>query len=121
MWNFPIITPPCDLFVLPSDYEGTAAVLVEAASASKPVVSTKVSGADEIVADGVSGYIVDIQDPHGLADRIIDVISNSELAWRMGAEGQKRVVHKYGTLNITRIVDMWNETVRIHQAGVTRR
>ena len=49
----------CDLFVLPSGWEGFPTVTVEAKLLGKPVLATDVSGIREQIIDGVSGMIVD--------------------------------------------------------------
>lgn len=49
----------CDLFVLPSGWEGFPTVTVEAKLLGKPVLATDVSGIREQIKDGVTGLIVD--------------------------------------------------------------
>ena len=49
----------CDLFVLPSGWEGFPTVTVEAKLIGKPVLATDVSGIREQIVDGVSGIIVE--------------------------------------------------------------
>lgn len=49
----------CDLFVLPSGWEGFPTVTVEAKLIGKPVLATDVSGIREQITDGVSGLIVE--------------------------------------------------------------
>ena len=49
----------CDLFVLPSLYEGFATVINESLIAQTPVLSTLVSGVDEQIIDPNYGYIVE--------------------------------------------------------------
>ena len=49
----------CDLFVLPSGWEGFPTVTVEAKLIGKPVLATDVSGIREQIVDGVSGMIVE--------------------------------------------------------------
>jgi glycosyltransferase involved in cell wall biosynthesis len=56
-----------DLFVLLSRYEGMANVLNEAMSYGVPVISTRVSGSEELLLDGELGPLVDIDDVEGLA------------------------------------------------------
>ena len=48
----------CDLFVMGSFVEGWSTSLVEAISCSKPVVCTEFSSANELIVQGVNGYVV---------------------------------------------------------------
>jgi glycosyltransferase involved in cell wall biosynthesis len=52
-----------DVFVLGSYYEGWPTVIVEALATGKPIVSTAVSVAAELIDDGKNGYIVDRREP----------------------------------------------------------
>ena len=49
----------CDLFVLPSGWEGFPTVTIEAKLIGKPILATDVSGIREQIVDGVSGMIVE--------------------------------------------------------------
>jgi glycosyltransferase involved in cell wall biosynthesis len=57
-----------DLFVLFSRFEGMANVLNEAMSYGVPVISTRVSGSEELLLDGELGPLVDVDDVGGLAE-----------------------------------------------------
>jgi glycosyltransferase involved in cell wall biosynthesis len=81
----------CDLFLLTSRYEGFARVLMEAAAAGKPVVTTAVSGADDGVIDGVSGCIRRIDDVDGLARAVIELLGDPERMAQMGLAGQRHI------------------------------
>lgn len=59
----------CDIYVQPSRYEGFCITLLEARCLKKPIVSTKVNGVTEQIADGKTGLIVDID-----ADRIYEAV-----------------------------------------------
>lgn len=53
----------CGCFLYPSYYpEGMSNVLLEAAASGRPVIATDRSGCRETVEDGVTGYIVPVQD-----------------------------------------------------------
>lgn len=53
----------CSCFCLPSYYsEGLSNVLLEAASTGRPIITTRNPGCQEIVEDGVNGYLVSVQD-----------------------------------------------------------
>ena len=67
--------PPQILFAFPSQNESFGMVLVEAAAAGLPIVSTKVGIAPEIVKEGVTGYICNKCDS-SFAERMIEVLSH---------------------------------------------
>lgn len=103
----------CDIFVLPSIYEGTARVLEEASAAGKPIVTTNVSGAEDVIINGKTGFIVPINDSENLAEKIIYLLKNRELAKKMGKEGQKHVMDNYDQeKNLPVLIKMWEETAR---------
>lgn len=109
--EIPYYYAACDLFVLPSNYEGTARVLEEAAASGRPIVTTNVSGASDVVINGVTGYIVEPENPNKLAEKILKVIDDRELAKGMGKKGQKYVFEKYDrSKNVYEIIDMWRRT-----------
>jgi len=85
----------CDLFALPSVYEGNARVLAEAAAAGKPVVATDVSGTRDTVANGETGYIVPVKCSTDLADRIIRLLDNPREAEEMGRGGREHILALY--------------------------
>lgn len=59
-----------DLFVLSTHYEGMGLVLVEAMAAGLPVIGTDVPGVNEIIENGVNGYLVPGGDWQTLAEKI---------------------------------------------------
>jgi glycosyltransferase involved in cell wall biosynthesis len=80
-----------DLFVFPSWYEGQPLVILEAMAAGCPVISTKDVGViDETVIDGVTGILVEKQNPEKLAEAISFLLKNPELLTQMGKAGRKR-------------------------------
>jgi len=64
----------CDMLVLPSRKEGFGLSLAEAIACGKPVVSTKSGGPEDIVTSA-NGYLVDVEAPEQLADRIEMILS----------------------------------------------
>lgn len=72
------------LFALTSRYEGFAMVNIEAHFAKLPIVSFNCNcGPDEIIQDGINGYIVDCFDINKMAERINTLIENPELRKEM--------------------------------------
>ena len=66
----------CSCFFFPSYYpEGLSNVLLEAAATGRPVITTKKPGCQEIVEDGVSGYLVSARDQEGFDGAVERFIS----------------------------------------------
>lgn len=81
-----------DIVVLPSIVrEGFGMVLVEAMARSRPVVASQIGGIVDIVEDDVNGILVPPNDSQGLADAIIQVLSNPVMSKKFGANGRQRV------------------------------
>ena len=89
-----------DLFVLPSIYEGFARVLMEAAAAGKPIITSDVSGADDAVWDGQSGYILPVNDLSSFVKYISKLLKDKSLSKKMGKKG-KFIRKKYCICNVT--------------------
>lgn len=67
-------------YVMTSRYEGLPMVLLEAKAKKLPIVSFDInSGPSDIVRDGVDGFLVEAFDCNVMADRICELIENSEL------------------------------------------
>ncbi len=84
-----------DLLVLPSHSEAFGRVLVEAMAAGKPVIGTTVGGIPEIIEDGVTGLLVPPGSPDNLAQAIIKVLQDLDLARRLGAAGRQRAKTRF--------------------------
>lgn len=91
----------CDLFILNSrttpegSCEGFGMVLVEAALAGRPVIATRGCGAEEAVAEGVTGLLVRPDDPQETAQAAIRILSGPDLAKRLGESGRIRALREF--------------------------
>lgn len=74
----------CDVVVLPSLNEGMGRVAVEAFAAGRPVIGSRVSGLQDMVADGETGFLVPPADVESLARAIIRCLMDPLLAEAMG-------------------------------------
>jgi glycosyltransferase involved in cell wall biosynthesis len=85
-----------DVFVLSSNtVECFPMALLEAMAAGRPAVCTGVGAVSEIIAEPATGYIVPPQDPDALADRLVHILSDSQLARRMGRAARARVEERF--------------------------
>ncbi len=81
-----------DVYVLPSEDESFGLSVLEAMACEVPVVATRVGGIPEVVADGESGYLVEVGDTDQMAERILQLISNRALGRKMGRAGRERAL-----------------------------
>jgi glycosyltransferase involved in cell wall biosynthesis len=111
----------CDLLVLPSRYEGFARVLMEAAAAGLPIVTTDVSGADDAVRDGETGRIVPVGDGAALGRAMGELLEDPARAAEMGRRGQahmRAVAARHASPRGQ--VEIWEELVRRGRASGLR-
>ncbi len=101
-------------FVMPSRWEGMPNALLEAMACGLPCVATRVSGSEDIIADGVNGLLVEPEQPAEMAWALRRIIEDSELAQRLGQEGRATVVRDY---QLTTIVEQCLEFYRRRLAG----
>jgi glycosyltransferase involved in cell wall biosynthesis len=85
------LMPACEVVVMPSRWEGFGLVALEAMSAARPLIASRVSALPEIVADGQTGILVPPEDPSALADAIQSLLSDPERALSMGQAGYDRL------------------------------
>ncbi len=79
-----------DVYVQSSDSEGLGLALIEAMASGLPVVGTDVGGVPEIIEDEVTGFLVPPRNPRLLAQSVVRLAIDPDLAARMGASGRER-------------------------------
>jgi len=80
-----------DMFILTSKYEGIPLTLVEAMGTGLPVISTKVGGVPDMIEDGVSGLLVDV-DENSIVKALENVYDNKDLREKIGLGALKASV-----------------------------
>jgi len=84
-----------DVCVLSSKAEGFSNSILEYMAAARPVVATEVGGAREAIVHGETGYLVRSGDDAAMGERIVSLLSDSNKASAMGAEGCRIVRQKF--------------------------
>lgn len=91
-----IVYNASDVVVVPSLYlDPFPTVNLEAMACKKPVVGTCFGGTPEIVRDGITGYIVNPLNVENMAEKIVDLLKNSEKAKKFGQAGYERVKSQF--------------------------
>lgn len=85
------------LLILPSVEEGIANVVLEAMATGIPVLTTDCGGMDEVVKDGINGFIVPVRNPEKLAEKIRHFLSSdSEFKKRLVKEAKETIRKDFG-------------------------
>jgi glycosyltransferase involved in cell wall biosynthesis len=72
-----------DILVLPSLSEGFPNVILEAFAAGLPVIVTKVGGMQDIVTEGVNGFLIEPENSKDIADKVICLFDDRALMEKM--------------------------------------
>jgi glycosyltransferase involved in cell wall biosynthesis len=105
----------CSLFVLPSTdprRETFGIVLLEAMACEKPVVATEIAGAAEDIKANNAGLVVSPGDKEKLAEAMLCILKNKELAAKMGLAGRRMVEMKYNWRRVAeQTLELYEELV----------
>lgn len=87
--------PLMNVFALTSRSEGLPLAVLEAWSAGKPVIATRVGGLPKLIEHGKTGYLFDLDDAAALAKHIVQLLTNRDLARTLGNAGQAMARDRY--------------------------
>ncbi|OGS24888.1 MAG: hypothetical protein A2297_04570 [Elusimicrobia bacterium RIFOXYB2_FULL_48_7] len=79
-----------DIFILPSLWEGTPNVILEAMACGKPVISTATGAVTELIENNKEGILVQPSNPEELAEKIEWCVKNREKASAMGQKAREK-------------------------------
>lgn len=85
---------------MPSALEAFGMAALEAMSHGLPVAATHVGGLPELVIDGETGMLVPPGDEVGLADALLALLTDRELARRLGEAGRRRAFASFSSENM---------------------
>lgn len=103
--DIPQILAACDIALLPSAAEGMPNAVLEYMAAGLPTVASAVGGNKEVIENDVTGLLIPPEDPGALANALIRLLGDCELASRVAAAGQTAVRERFSFERLTRNVD----------------
>jgi len=111
--DVPLLTTRADLCVLVSVKEGLPRAIIEAAAAGRPMIATDVVGNRDSLIDGVTGFLVALNDAQALAAKIELLLSDRTLRSTMGQQARKYALEHFDERLVTdRIIDVYNKLTR---------
>lgn len=107
--NLPEVYGTADVFLLTSHYEGFGRVVVEAAMAGVPVVSTNCAGPADIVVQGKTGFLCEQGNEDGLIQGVLALLRNQRMLDEFGKEARSHVDTIFGRSALANgLVRMWS-------------
>lgn len=104
--DIPALLDSFDIFVHASiEPEPFGRVIIEAMAMKKPIVATKLGGPAEIIVDGESGILVEMNDEIAMANAIIDYIDDKCKAENNGNKAYDRVVKNFSAQKMVKGVE----------------
>jgi glycosyltransferase involved in cell wall biosynthesis len=88
--DVPALLAACDVFALPSLYEGSSLAVLEAMAARRAVVSSAIGGTEELIEDGHDGLLVEPGDVAGLRAALARLLDDGELRGALGRRARER-------------------------------
>jgi glycosyltransferase involved in cell wall biosynthesis len=99
-----------DVLVVPSLLEGFPMITLEGMAVAKPIIATRIDGIKEQIVDAESGILIPPGDPDAIAEAILRLNADKELAQSLGLEGRRRVEKEF---TVERMV---SETEKVYQS-----
>jgi glycosyltransferase involved in cell wall biosynthesis len=121
--DIPAVTAALDVAVLPSWREAQGLSILEAMALSRPVVASDVGGIPEMVEDGVTGLLVEHDNPIALADAIVRLLTDHVLADTIARAGHDLVHDRFCielmVKSIEQVYDEGARAIRLAEAAAS--
>ncbi|MDO8682969.1 MAG: glycosyltransferase [Armatimonadota bacterium] len=105
----------CMFLVVPSEwYENCPATVLEAYSAGKPVIGSRIGGVPELINEGVDGFLFQPGNHEELAEKIGSLIHNQARIVEMGKIGRAKMEREYSRqAHYQKLMDLYHELVPV--------
>ena len=91
--------------VMPSLNEALSNVVLESMAAGAPTVATRVGGTPEALVDGVTGILVPPADSAALAEAIVHLLRDPQLAAHLGRAARARIADHFSVRRMVRATE----------------
>lgn len=90
-----VINAGLDIVCLTSFNEGTPVSLIEAQAANRPIVSTRVGGISDIVVEGETALLADLQETEKFGEHLLKLVEDDDLRIKMGQSSHEHVMNRF--------------------------
>ncbi|MEM1355043.1 MAG: exopolysaccharide biosynthesis GT4 family glycosyltransferase EpsE [Planctomycetota bacterium] len=98
-------------FVLPSYHEPLGVAIMEAMAMQTPVVTTRQGGVTELVTEGVDGLLVDAKCVQSLADAVMQLLADSDMAARFSRSSRLKIERAFHSgVSAAQIIGLLKQT-----------
>jgi glycosyltransferase involved in cell wall biosynthesis len=102
-----------DVVILPSLYEGFGRVILEGYLFGTPAVATRCGGPEDIIIDGETGFLTEIEDMEGFASHTLWFLSHPDEARRLGERGRAHVQRMFEPQKLVgQMMGQWEQMTR---------
>ena len=110
-----------DLLLLPSEQESFGLVALEAMSCGTPVIGTTGSGLGEVVADGETGFLLDVGDTDAMAAGAVALLGDEARWTEFSGAARRRAVQEFSVDRIVPQYEAFYEEIIGRGAAAARR
>lgn len=104
----------CNMFVLPTYFEGLPMSLLEGMAYGCACVASEVGGIPQVMTDGKDGLMIPTKDVQGLKKALKELMQSQELQRELGTNARKRVLENYEISNsVQRLTEIYKEVCRM--------
>jgi L-malate glycosyltransferase len=89
------LIPLTHVLLMPSDMESFGLVALEAMACGVVPVATRVGGVGELITDGEDGYLEQVGDIEGMAARVVTLLTDDDLHYRMAKTGRWNAAERF--------------------------
>lgn len=98
-----------DLLVHTAKCEPFGMGIIEAMSVGLPVIATRSGGPEESIVEGETGFMCDVGDYKGIADKILYLKDNPEIGIKMGLSGYERAKKEF---TYSKFIASWRDVIQ---------
>ena len=93
--DVPEIMSACDMFILPSLYDGLSIALIEAMASGLPIIASDIDAVKGVIRDNREGLLVERENTEKLAEAIFKLTEDKRLRFNLGQNAKLRAIEMF--------------------------